>query len=88
MLRTRTRNEKRSQCLAHSFAKRPEELERANTKGIACFVVLPGLAKADEAEGPDLGSADREVAGHKFVVQVGVVLVRVTDHARALTPIV
>ena len=68
--------------------KRPEELERANPKVIVSPVVLPGLAEADEAESPARASADREVAGHGHVVQVGVVLARVNDLPRALAPVV
>ena len=56
--------------LARSFGKRPEELERANSKFIVSMVVLPGLAEADEAEGPARGSPDREVADHVLVVQL------------------
>ena len=75
--------------LARSFGgKRPEELERANPKVIESAVVLPGQAEADEAEGPAPGSAEREVAGHGLVVQVGVVLARVNDRPRALAPVV
>ena len=43
--------------LEASFGKHPEELERANSKDIASPVVLPGLAEADEAEGPARGSS-------------------------------
>ena len=54
---SRKLSEKRSR-LARSFeGKRPEELERANNKVIESFVVLPGQAEADEAEGPALGSS-------------------------------
>ena len=49
-------SEKRSR-LARAFGKRPEELERANSKANASAVVVPGLAEADEAEGPALGSS-------------------------------
>ena len=54
---SRKLSEKRSR-LARSFeGKRPEELERANSKEIVSAVVLPGQAEADEAEGPALGSS-------------------------------
>ena len=55
-LGSRKLSEKRLR-LARSFGKRPEELERANIKGIASVVVLPGQAEADEAEGPARGSS-------------------------------
>ena len=55
-LQSRKLSEKRSR-LARSFGKRPEELERANSKVIVSLVVLPGQAEADEAEGPALGSS-------------------------------
>ena len=56
-LRSRKLSEKRLRRLARSFGKRPEELERANSKEILSFVVLPSLAEADEAEGPARGSS-------------------------------
>ena len=89
-LGSRKLSEKRSRLrrLARSFGKRPEELERANSKAIASPVVLPGLAEADEAEGPARASADREVAGQVTAVQVGVLLASVNDLPRALAPVV
>ena len=65
--------------------KLPKELERLKSKAIISTVVLPGLAEANEAEGPARRSADREVAGHEVVVQVSVVLARVNDLPRAPT---
>ena len=38
--------------------KRPEHLERGKGKEIISFVVLPGLAEADEAEAPGRASGD------------------------------
>ena len=75
-------------AVAHSFGKHPEELEPGNIKVIVSEVVLPGLAEADEAEGPTQGPADREVAGHAIVVQVFVVLEPGNDLLRALAPVV
>ena len=52
------RNVHTSRCLARSFeGKHPKEFERAKLKVIVSFVVLPGLAEADKAEGPALGSS-------------------------------
>ena len=62
---------------------RPEELERANIEVIVSFVVLPGLAEADEAERPAHRVGDREL-----VVHVAVTLARVNDRPRAIAPVV
>ena len=88
IVRRSIRERSRLRRLARSFGKRPEELERANLKVIASFVVLPGLAEADEAEGPARASADREVADRETAVQVFVVLPPVNDLPRALAPVV
>ena len=54
---SRKLSEKRSRVARSFEGQRPEELERANNKVIESFVVLPGQAEADEAEGPALGSS-------------------------------